>query len=854
MKGHEDRRMEQRGIRMTRRTRTGAIYTVTTYRSETWGFTNCCGTGRKQLWVLVTVVALFVGLSISGHVWRSSRPLQHMLSSFTGLKTYQDSGSTKSSAVDTMAVGVRSSSSSSSSTKHEDPWGSNREGSGLSPSDDQAQLQSDDTNLQPIKIGGSVPEQMMMTTTASAGRSAGGMARETLENLDHGDKVAGLDLLPMSLLGGGGEDGIGIGSLMNEFINFHKRIWERDPDPDAHPRPIRTEEESGEAVDHESQATGGGESLTTQPETESRDSGPEDSGGDKLDPTLTSTGRGTEQPMGSPTTAGSTPAADAVSATAAANSEGTAADVSGVFEAADPGADPNSDSGADRGLDPGDRVADETENGAQLEDDVLKRMKPTAATAVNGEANMGSAVVMGDMDGTGGSTAHLEEISELREGRNEVDLGEQGGSRGGEKRGTVESEGERGTRAAAEVGEDARNVMAWERVRHGAEGFQFDKDIVSAFLESVRKHREGEEEEPGSASVTKTTTAEEEAPPGFPLDPVWLDGRVVARDSGQGGGTSSTEGGQGTATSQSDEGGEEVSRVMLEVGPLEGRQREDGLQGQLQMSAMGSDLNSPLVRSEDPSQQLPATDQGGQVAVEEGGEEGWEEKVNGEQQVEGGKQNEQTNEEEGKDKEMEKKEEGVVHVANPQGPVSCLRKSDCSPGRYCIHSQCVCPVLFSGNDQCTEPSHSIKPGCVVPMNGERMRQCLVDHRLRPGDSYLARRGGRELVENADFETCAVVGSAASIINSQGRGRAYGREIDSHTAVIRFNDAPTKGYEKWVGSKTTLRVQNFGQCGFVEHPGELCMRYTAAFGASYNDRTLYSGEDRSNAATSQNSLI
>lgn len=58
------------------------------------------------------------------------------------------------------------------------------------------------------------------------------------------------------------------------------------------------------------------------------------------------------------------------------------------------------------------------------------------------------------------------------------------------------------------------------------------------------------------------------------------------------------------------------------------------------------------------------------------------------------------------------------------------------------------------------------------------------------------------VHGARFHTCAVVTSAGAILNS-----SLGKEIDSHDAVLRFNAAPTAGYEKDVGNKTTIRIIN-----------------------------------------------
>mmetsp|Transcript_22810 Transcript_22810/g.70864 ORF Transcript_22810/g.70864 Transcript_22810/m.70864 type:complete len:532 (+) Transcript_22810:95-1690(+) len=53
-----------------------------------------------------------------------------------------------------------------------------------------------------------------------------------------------------------------------------------------------------------------------------------------------------------------------------------------------------------------------------------------------------------------------------------------------------------------------------------------------------------------------------------------------------------------------------------------------------------------------------------------------------------------------------------------------------------------------------------------------------------------------------YDTCAVVGNSGAML----RG-SYGQEIDDHSAVFRINYAPTRTFERYVGSRTTFDIVN-----------------------------------------------
>lgn len=51
-----------------------------------------------------------------------------------------------------------------------------------------------------------------------------------------------------------------------------------------------------------------------------------------------------------------------------------------------------------------------------------------------------------------------------------------------------------------------------------------------------------------------------------------------------------------------------------------------------------------------------------------------------------------------------------------------------------------------------------------------------------------------------------------------RGRGYGQEIDSHYMVMRLDNAPLVGFEKWVGQRTTHRLVQASTCHMPLGPG------------------------------------
>lgn len=56
------------------------------------------------------------------------------------------------------------------------------------------------------------------------------------------------------------------------------------------------------------------------------------------------------------------------------------------------------------------------------------------------------------------------------------------------------------------------------------------------------------------------------------------------------------------------------------------------------------------------------------------------------------------------------------------------------------------------------------------------------------------------VPHETFRRCSIVGSGGNLLDS-----GLGDEIDAHDVVVRLNHHPTRGFEKDVGAKTTIRI-------------------------------------------------
>ncbi|KAK3276239.1 hypothetical protein CYMTET_15674 [Cymbomonas tetramitiformis] len=137
-----------------------------------------------------------------------------------------------------------------------------------------------------------------------------------------------------------------------------------------------------------------------------------------------------------------------------------------------------------------------------------------------------------------------------------------------------------------------------------------------------------------------------------------------------------------------------------------------------------------------------------------------------------------------------------------------------------VHAK-LCPIIVPENfDTSHCPSKTVSSSVtsiMLPISSAS----FLPARVRSNQLPLLRRVDKDLQPGSTFslnyKQCAVVGRGRELL-----GSGKGKDIDNHTVIMRFEDAPVSGFEADVGSRTTLRLQGPGTCGWHENRRERCL--------------------------------
>ena len=118
---------------------------------------------------------------------------------------------------------------------------------------------------------------------------------------------------------------------------------------------------------------------------------------------------------------------------------------------------------------------------------------------------------------------------------------------------------------------------------------------------------------------------------------------------------------------------------------------------------------------------------------------------------------------------------------------------------------------------------------------EKMKHLPMDILLNISDSSCRKQRSKTM--KRQYETCALVGTAAVVTDAQRGG-----EIDANDAVFRTDDAPTKRYEQFVGRRTTYRIVSTSGSGSGSGSGsDSGSGSSSASSSSFFENIVLSGE-------------
>ncbi|XP_026112309.1 CMP-N-acetylneuraminate-beta-1,4-galactoside alpha-2,3-sialyltransferase-like isoform X1 [Carassius auratus] len=127
-----------------------------------------------------------------------------------------------------------------------------------------------------------------------------------------------------------------------------------------------------------------------------------------------------------------------------------------------------------------------------------------------------------------------------------------------------------------------------------------------------------------------------------------------------------------------------------------------------------------------------------------------------------------------------------------------LSKGECKPGYAEAKMTSIYPKFSKPAPMFLDPNFRrlSKINTYVPPFGVRKQEYIIDRILKATKRYSL---GSEL-DSISCKKCIIIGNGGILSN-----KSLGSQIDQYDVVVRLNGAPVAGFEKDVGSKTTMRI-------------------------------------------------
>ncbi|XP_054874204.1 ST3 beta-galactoside alpha-2,3-sialyltransferase 3a [Amphiprion ocellaris] len=122
----------------------------------------------------------------------------------------------------------------------------------------------------------------------------------------------------------------------------------------------------------------------------------------------------------------------------------------------------------------------------------------------------------------------------------------------------------------------------------------------------------------------------------------------------------------------------------------------------------------------------------------------------------------------------------------------------CKPGFTAAKMTAIYPKFTKLAPMFLDPNYKrfSRIGDYLPPFGVKSQEKIIDILLSVTKMY----GLGEELDSKSCKTCIIVGNGGILAN-----KSLGQKIDDFDVVVRLNEAPVKGFEKDVGSKTTIRI-------------------------------------------------